>query len=167
MKKILALCLLTAISLPCFAGTINVSGRAGVYTIPGGGGTSAMYGLSADYGITPNLSVRGALETTSYPSGSETVTYTPVTLDLIYHQDIGGMLEPYAGAGVSYNSTNVGGVTTQTTGAQAETGIKFTFGSFSAGVEYRYLIPDLNNTASGTPTYNAYATSSFSESFSF
>jgi hypothetical protein len=166
MKKILVFCLLAALSLPCFAGNINVSGRAGVYTIPGGGGTSAMYGLSADYGITPNLSVRGALETTSYTANSETVTYTPVTLDLIYHQAI-GMLEPYAGAGVSYNSTNAGGVTTQTAGAQAEAGIKFSLGSFSAGIEYRYLVPDLNHTASGTPTYNAYATSSFSQSFSF
>lgn len=148
----------------CFAGTLNISGRAGIYNIPGGG-TSTMYGLGADYGITENLSVRGAVETTSYDVGGETTTYTPVTLDLIYGQDIGGGLRPYVGAGLSYNTITAAGSSTQTGGAQAEAGISYNFGGFSAGIEYRYLIPDLNNTGNTASTYNAYATGVFSQSF--
>ncbi len=120
---------------PCFAaGTINVSGRAGLYNRPGGG-ASTMYGVAASYGITKNISVRGALETTSYDS----TTYTPISLDLIYGQDLGGGLRPYAGAGLSYNSTTISGNTTQTTGAQAEVGVSYNLGGFSAGIEYRYI----------------------------
>ncbi len=141
------------------AGTIDVSGRAGLYNRPGGGGTSAMYGLAASYGITKNISLRGALETTSYDS----TTYTPISLDVIYGQDLGGGLRPYAGAGLSYNSTTTSGSTTQTTGAQAEVGISYNLGGFRAGIEYRYMFPDLNNTGTTASTYNIYATGAFSQ----
>jgi len=165
MKKTIAiLSLLSLVIAPAFAGTLNVSGRAGVYN-SAGGTSSMMYGVAADYGFTENLSVRGMVETTTYDEGGTTYTYMPVSLDLIYGQDLGGGLRPYAGAGLSYNSTTAGGSTTQTTGAQAEVGISYNFGGFSAGVEVRYLVPDLNDTSSSASTYNAYATGAFSQSF--
>lgn len=168
MKKCLMIAVsLTLLSVSCFAGTINLSGRAGLYTAPGATGTSAMYGVAADYGITPNLSVRGAVETTTYTVGGNTTTYTPVSVDLIYSQTIGGNLHPYAGAGVSYNTTTVGGSSTQTSGAQAEAGIRFDLGGFSAGIEYRYMWPDLSHTNINSSSYNAYATGSVSQSISF
>lgn len=150
-----------------FAGTIDISGRAGLFTAPGATGTSAMYGLAASAKLTDNLSLRGAVETTSYTVSGVSTTYTPVTVDLIYSQTVGGLLHPYAGAGVSYNSTTVGGATTSSAGAQAEAGLRFDFNGFSAGVEYRYLIPDLNHTNVNASSYNAYATGGFSQSLSF
>jgi len=152
---------------PSFAGTINVSGRAGIYTAPGAAGTSMMYGLAADYGITPNLSVRGAVETTTYTVNNVQTTFTPVSVDLIYSQTVAEYLHPYAGAGVSYNTWNTGGVTNNTSGAQAEVGVRFSLGGFSAGIEYRYMWPDLNHTNINSSSYNAYATGSFSQSISF
>jgi hypothetical protein len=166
VKKMFALVIVSSLLLiaPSFAGTLNVSGRAGIYNSPGDT-SSMMYGVAAEYGFTENLSVRGMVETTTYDIGGETTTYTPVSLDLIYGQDIGGGLRPYAGAGLSYNSTTAGGSVTQTTGAQAEVGVSYNFGGFSAGVEFRYMVPDLNDTSSSASTYNAYATGAFSQSF--
>ncbi len=166
MKKIIVIIsLFSLVIAPAFAGTLNVSGRAGVYNSPGGT-SSMMYGIAADYGFTENLSVRGMIETTTYDDGGTTTTYMPVSLDLIYGQDLGGGLRPYAGAGLSYNSTTRSGETPiQTTGAQAEVGISYNFGGFSAGIEFRYLVPDLNDTSSSASTYNAYATGAFSQSF--
>lgn len=168
MKNWLALLIcLVLLAVPCFAGTIDFSGRAGVYTAPGSVGTSMMYGVAASYGITPNLSVRGAVETTTYTANNLQTTFTPVTVDLIYSQKVAEYLHPYAGAGVSYNTTTVGGSSKQTSGAQAEAGIAFHFSGFSAGIEYRYMWPDLQNTNITSSSYNAYATGSFSQSISF
>lgn len=165
MKKAFVLVLILALSLPCFAGTINVSGRAGLYN-NGSGSTSMMYGVGADYQITSNLSARAAVETTSYISNGVNVTYMPVTADLIYGQTFLGMITPYAGAGLSYNTTTAGGNSTSTTGYQAETGVKVGIGGFSAGVEYRYMVPD-SSKSYNTSSTNAYMTGSFSQSFSF
>jgi len=76
------------------------------------------------------------------------------------------MITPYVGAGLSYNSTTALGNTTSTTGYQAETGVKLGFGGFSAGVEYRYMVPD-SSKSYNTSSTNAYMTGSFSQSFSF
>lgn len=165
-RSIIVLCL-GLLAVPCFAGTIDVSGRAGVYTAPGSAGTSMMYGVSADYKIIPSLSVRGAVDTTTYTVNNVQTTYTPVTLDLIYSQTVAEYLHPYAGAGVSYNTWNVGGASSTTSGAQAETGVSFNFGGFSAGLEYRYMWPDFNHTNITSSSYNAYATGSFTQSISF
>ena len=168
MKKLaivlFAVCLIVA---PVLAGTINLSGRAGMYNGSGAGSASLMYGVSADYAITPNLSVRGMVETTTYKVGASDVSYTPVSVDLIYSQTVAGLLHPYAGAGVSYNTTTVGGASTQTSGGQGEAGIKFELNGFSAGVEYRVMVPDLNHTNITASSYNAYATGSVSQSISF
>jgi len=165
MKKLLlAACALSLLIVPSFAGNLDVSGRAGVYNAPGGT-TSMMYGLGATYGITPNLSVRGMVETTSYTSGGNNVTYMPVSLDLIYSQPLPGGISPYLGAGVSYNSTSTNGTSTQTAGGQAEVGVSYNLGGFSAGVELRYMVADFNNMSQGASTYNAYATGAFSQSF--
>jgi len=165
MKKILiALIVIGFAVVPSFAGNLNVSGRAGLYT-PSGGSASMMYGLGADYSLNQSLSVRAAVETTSYTANNVSTTFTPVTVDLIYSQTIAETLHPYVGLGVSYNTTNVGGVSTSTSGAQGEAGIKFELGGFSAGVEFRYLLADLKNSNSGSTTYNAYATGAFSQSF--
>ncbi len=156
--------LIVGLVVPALAGNLTVSGRAGLFT-PMGGGTSMMYGLSAAYAITDNLSARAAVDTTSYTSGGNTVTFTPVSLDLIYSQTIAGMLHPYAGAGVSYNTTTLGGSSTQTTGGQMEAGIRYDFGGFSAGLEYRYMLTDLNNPDSGATVSSGYMTGAFTQSF--
>jgi hypothetical protein len=158
---------LTVIGVSAFAGIINVSGRAGLYSAPGASGTSLMYGLSADYPITENLSVRGAIETTSYTVGGVSKTFTPVTADLIYHQTIGGLFHPYLGAGLSYNTITAGGASTVTSGAQSEAGVTFELGGFVAGVELRYFWPDLANTGVNSSSYNTYATGTFSQSLAF
>jgi len=167
MRKILLVTLLAVLLVsPSFAGTLNVTGRAGLYGIPGSSSTSAMYGLGADYDLSENLSLRGAVETTSYSSGGSNVTYMPITVDIIYGQTIANGLRPYAGAGLSYNNTTVsGGGSTQTAGGQAEAGIQYNFGGLIAGIEYRYLIPDLNHLDRGSSTYNGAITGQVSQSF--
>jgi len=168
MKKMLIAVSLILFTVPVWAANINISGRAGVYTpTQAGASPTMMYGVAADYAINQNLSVRGALETTTYTVNNVQYAFTPVTLDLIYSQNLGGNLHPYAGAGVSYNSTTSGGSATQTAGAQTEIGISYNLGGFSAGFELRYLIPDLNHTNTGSTSYNGYATGSFSQSLSF
>ncbi len=155
-----------ALYLPSFAGTLNVSGRAGIYTPnEAGANPSIMYGLGAEYGINSNFSVRAAVETTSYTVSDVQHTYTPITVDLIYNQTIGGIVTPYLGAGVSYNNTTVGGNATQTTGVQAEAGVKVALGGLNAGFEVRYLVPDTKDLSRGSTNYNGYATGSFSQSF--
>lgn len=157
-------CLLAAI---CWAGNINLSGRASVYSAPGADSTSMMYGLSADYQVNPNLSIRAAVETTTYTVNNVQTTFVPISVDLIYHQTISNYLRPYAGAGVSYNTITTGNQTTQTSGGQAEIGIRFDLGGFSAGVEYRYLFPDLKDTSKYSTSSTAYASGYFSQSISF
>lgn len=165
MSKILLIAVLLALLLsPCFAGTINVSGRAGMYNPGSGISSSMMYGVAASYDINQNLSVRGAVDTTSYNTPAGTTTYMPVTVDLIYSQTIGGILTPYAGAGLGYNSVTAGGTTTSTTGYQAEAGVRFALGGLNAGVEYRYIIPDASKSTSASST-NAYIEGGFSQSF--
>ena len=74
----------------------------------------------------------------------------------------------YAGVGVSYNTTTItGSPATTSTGAQAEAGVSFNLAGFSAGVEYCYLIPDLNHTGNNASLYNAYMTGGFTQSFGF
>ena len=164
MKKLVISLLIGFILVaPCLAGNLNISGRAGMYT-PSGGSASLMYGLGADYALNQNLSVRAAVENTTYTVNNVSTSFTPVTLDLIYSQTVAETLHPYLGAGVSYNTYNTGGVSSSTGGAQAEAGIRFELGGFSAGVEFRYMLADFNNGNSGSTTYNAYATGAFSQS---
>ncbi len=168
MKKLmLGSILVLALGLPVLAGTLNISGRAGMYNPGNGASPSVMYGVGANYDITSNLSVRGAVETTTYNVGGDSVTYMPVTADLIYNQTIGGIFTPYVGAGLSYNSTSSGGNTTATTGYQAETGVKVAVGGFSAGVEYRYMIPDAAHSNYNTSDTSAYMEGSFGTSLNF
>ena len=167
MRKVLGLLLVLVImsSASVFATTLNVSGRAGLYNSPGGASTSMMYGLSADYSLNPNLSVRGAVETTTFAINNVQTTYTPISLDLIYSETISGMFHPYVGAGLSYNTTTTGGVANTSSGAQAEAGIRFDLEGFSAGIEYRYMVPDLSHSNVNSLSYTAYATGAFSQSF--
>lgn len=167
MKKFVCLivCLLVS-ATAVLAGTLNISGRAGMYNPGSGISSSMMYGVAANYDITQNLSVRAAVDTTSYNTPAGTTTYMPVTVDLIYSQTIGGMLTPYAGAGLGYNSVTAGGATTSTTGYQAEAGLRFALGGLSAGVEYRYIVPDASKSNS-TSSSNAYIEGGFSQSFNF
>ena len=117
--------------------------------------------------LDSSLSVRAAVDTTTYDVGGTQTTFTPATLDLIYSQTYAGTIHPYLGAGVSYNSTTAAGSTKSTTGAQLEAGIKFELGGFSAGVEYRYLLADLSNGNSGSSTINGYATGAFTQTLPF
>lgn len=96
--------LLYVLSAAAFAGTLNISGRAGIYNPGNGIASSAIYGIGADYGITSNILIRGAVETTSYTVAGNTVSYTPITADLIYRYPIFDILTPYVGAGLSYDS---------------------------------------------------------------
>lgn len=167
IKQLLIVIPLIAIfSLPVYAGTLNLSGRAGMYAPPQLGATpTLMYGLSADYAINANLSLRAAYDTTTYIYNNVQYSYTPVTLDIIFGQSIAEVIHPYAGAGVSYNTTTVGGVSTTTVGTQGEVGVRVGLGGFSAGLEVRYLIPDVNKLDSGSINYGGYATGTFSQSF--
>lgn len=153
---------------PAQAGTVDISGRAGIYTpsIPGAS-PSLMYGVGADVGLTDHLSLRGAVETTTYTVNNQNYTYMPVTLDLIYRETIAGMVTPYVGAGLSYNSTTSANVNTQTAGCQAEAGVTFALGGMNAGFEVRYLIPDMSKMDKGSTTMNGYMTGSFNQSFKF
>lgn len=167
-QTIVCVMLLVVFAVPSFAGLITVSGRTGLYS-PSGGGANAsiMYGISAYYPLNDSWSLRGAVETTTYLENGQQVNYTPITVDLIYSQRLGMGLRSYAGAGLSYNNTSSAGVSNMTTGAQAEVGLAFDLAGMSAGIEYRYLIPDLKNSNSGSSNYNAYATASLTQSFNF
>lgn len=169
MKKILVVVVMLGLAVgTSLAGVIDISGRAGLFTAPGASSSSAMYGLSANVRLTDNWSVRGSVDTTSYMVNNSSVTYVPVRVDLIYSQTVGLFFHPYAGAGFSYNSTTVTGFSPVTsTGAQAEAGISYNFGGFSAGVEYCYLIPDLNHSGVNASSCNAYITAGFTQSFGF
>ena len=165
-KLFIFIFLLSVAALPSFAGTLNHSGRAGIYTpTVAGASPSLMYGLGADYTLNDNLSVRAAVETTSYSAGGNNYTLTPITVDLIYRQTFVGMVTPYVGAGLGYYGSTVNGNTKSTTGAQAEAGLSFSMGGFTAGLELRYILPDASNSASGAFTTNGYATGGFSQSF--
>jgi len=166
MKKLLIVTLALSIAYPCFAGKLDLMGRAGIYTPPvSGAAPSIMYGVGAEYGITENLSIRAAADTTSYSDGTNNYTLTPVTVDLIYHQTIQGMLTPYVGAGLGYYAYSMNGNTSSTTGLQTEAGVKFALGGFNAGFEIRYLLPDTADASSGAFTTNGYATGLYSQSF--
>jgi outer membrane protein W len=166
MKKFAVLLVLFLVAAPATAGTLTVSGRAGLDSPPAvNASPSVMYGLGAEYGITSSLSVRAAVETTTYSVAGIQTTLTPVTADLIYRQTLLGMITPYVGAGLGYYTTTVGSNTNSTMGVQAETGIKFAVGGFDAGAEVRYMLPDTKNSNSGSMTYNAYMTGSFLQSF--
>lgn len=168
MKKIFCLMMGTALlAAPALAGNIDISANAGLFTAPGGVGSSTMYGVSATQPLTDNVSVRASLQSTTYTVAGQSTTFTPVSLDVIYSQLLPGGLRPYAGMGVSYNSVSGGGSTSQTTGAQAEVGVNYNFGPLSAGVEYRYMIPDLNNSSASATAFNGSVTGSVFQSISF
>ncbi|MBU0687527.1 MAG: porin family protein [Candidatus Margulisbacteria bacterium] len=163
MRKVFLVCLALMVlsAVPCLAGSIEFSGRAGLYS-PSvtGANMSLMYGIAAYYDLNENWSLRGAVDTTTYSVYGQQFTYTPISLDVIYTQRLGNNLYPYAGLGVSYNSTTSAGNTLTTTGAQAEAGIRLALGMFTAGVEFRYLFPDLSNLNLGGSSFNGYATGS-------
>jgi len=155
--------LTTLLLVPCSAGNLNISGRAGVYTpIQSGASPSMMYGLGIEYEINDYLSARLAGETTTYKVDDVQYAFTPVTLDLIYRQPIGPLV-PYAGAGLGYYAQTVAGETTETMGAQAEAGFRFALGGLDAGVEFRYMIPDTSDMSTGSSSYNGYATGTFTQ----
>jgi outer membrane protein W len=171
MKKYLVAVIVVLLAVgTSLAGVVDVSGRAGIFTAPGSSSSSAMYGLAANVRLTDNWSVRGSVDTTSYTVNNVSTTYVPVRLDVIYSQTIAALFHPYAGVGVSYNTTTVtGNPSTTTSGAQAEVGVLFNLdlAGFSAGVEYCYIIPDLSHSSVNASSYNAYMTAGFTKSFGF
>ena len=168
IKLFAASVILVFLVAPSFAGMFNVAARAGLYTAnQAGASTSIMYGLAGDAHLTDNLTVRGAVDTTTYSVNGVQTTYTPVSLDLIYSQNIIGILTPYLGAGGTYSTTTVGGVSRQTSGAELLAGAKFSFLTLNAGAEIRYIIPDLNHTNIGSSVVTTYMSGSFAQSFSF
>lgn len=165
MKK----CLLVALVLGFLAGsvlanTINVSGRAGMFNPGSGVSSSMMYGVAAEYTLVPNVSLRGAVDTTTYNDALGSVTYMPATVDLIFSQTFAGVVTPYAGAGLGYHSVTRGGSTSSTTGYQAEIGGRMSVGGLTAGIEYRYIVPDATKSTS-TSNSTAYVQGGFSQSF--
>jgi hypothetical protein len=153
---------------PGFAGVVDVSGRAGLFTAPGASGSSAMYGLAANVRLTDEWSLRGSIDTTSYSVNNVSTTYVPIRADVIYSQTVAALFHPYAGAGVSYNTTTAAGSQAMTaSGAQAEVGVSFNLAGLTAGVEYCYLIPDLSHSNLNASSYNAYMTAGFTQSFGF
>jgi len=169
MKKYLLAAAIVVLAVgTSLAGIVDISGHAGVFTAPGASASSAMYGLAANVRLNDNWSVRGSVDTTSYTVNNNSVTYVPVRLDVIYTQTVAMFFHPYAGVGASYNTTTVTGAgSTTSTGGQAEAGIAFQLGGFTAGIEYCYLVPDLSHTGTGASSYNAYMTGGFTQSFGF
>ncbi|MFA5839457.1 MAG: hypothetical protein WC890_02220 [Candidatus Margulisiibacteriota bacterium] len=151
-----------------FAGTIDLIGRAGLYSPPGGSGQSyAIYGVAAEQEIAPHLYLRGLVETSTYSVAGNSYSYTPVTLDLIYAHSI-SLLNVYGGAGVSYNTTTGGGSTSQTSGGELVAGVSTNLmGLLFAGVEGRYIIPDLSNTSRGASAVNCYIGGDISQRIHF
>lgn len=169
MKKYLLVALIVVLAAGAsLAGVVDISGRAGIFTAPGSSSSSAMYGIAANVRLTDNWSLRASVDTTSYTVNNNTVTYVPVRLDVIYTQTVAMFFHPYAGVGASYNTTTVtGSPSTTSAGAQAEAGVAFNLGGFTAGAEYCYLIPDLNHTGTGASSVSAYMTGAFTQSFGF
>jgi outer membrane protein W len=168
MKKLIVCSLVVLFgAFASLAVDVDVSANAGMYTAPGGIGTSTMYGVSASQAITDHLAARLSLLSTTYSVAGQSTTFTPISLDLIYSQPMAGGLTPYAGAGLSYNSTSTNTSKSETAGAQALAGVRYNLGGFTAGVEYKYIIPDLSNSSVSASAFNGYATSSISHSFSF
>jgi outer membrane protein W len=168
MKNLLSALILTLLLAPyAIAGNIDFSANAGLYTAPGGIGSSTMYGVSATQPLTDHLSVRAMLQTTTYTVAGQSTTYTPISIDAIYSQPLPGGITPYAGAGLSYNSVSSGGSSSQSTGAQAEVGLNYRFGAVTAGLEYRFMLPDLNNTSLNSSTFNGSVSGAVSQSISF
>jgi outer membrane protein W len=166
MKKIaILLGAILVISAPCLAaGTLDFTARAGIYNAPGGVATSTIYGLSAAYSFTDNVSLRGMVETTSYTVSGQTVTYTPISLDLIYGQTLANYFRPYAGIGMNYSNTATDGSSVQNIGAQAEVGMRYDFAAFSAGLSFRYILPDLGDASRNSTSFDAYASGSMAQS---
>lgn len=169
MKKALLLVMgLVLVCGPALAGNIDISANAGMYTAPGGIGTSTMYGIAATQPLTENISVRAMIESTTYTVAGQSTTYMPISLDVIYGQTLPGGIRPYAGLGLSYNSYSVsGGSSSSTTGAQALAGVSYALGPVNAGLEFRYMIPDLGNTGTTATAFNGFVTGSVAQSFSF
>lgn len=166
MKKLIFVLGLLLLVSPVFAGTLNVGGRAGLYTANQPGATlSVIYGVGAEYLINDNFSVRGTYDTTTYSVFGVQTTYTPITLDLIYGYNVLGVLRPYVGVGGSYNTISAGGISTSTSGAQVEAGLRFALWGFSSGIEYKYSFPDLNHLENSTSTVNGNMSGSFMQSF--
>jgi len=88
----------------------------------------------------------------------------PATVDLIFSQTFNGVVTPYAGAGLGYHSVTRGGTTASTTGYQAEIGGRMAIGGMTAGIEYRYVVPDASKSTS-TSNSTAYVEGGFSQSF--
>jgi outer membrane protein W len=167
MKKCLLIAVLFGFMVSSvLANTLNVSGRAGMYNPGSGISSSMMYGVAAEYTLVPNVSLRGAVDTTTYnePAPGGSVTYMPATVDLIFSQTFAGVVTPYAGAGLGYHSVTRGGTTASTTGYQAEIGARMAVGGLTAGIEYRYMVPDASKSTS-TSNSTAYVEGGFSQSF--
>lgn len=167
-KTVVLLALVIVLISPAFAGKVDISGRAGIYS-PSvlNASPSLMYGVGADIQIIAGLYARAAVETTTYAVNNIQTTVTPITADIIYRQSIGGIINPYIGAGLGYYISTTGPATTQTMGYQGEAGVTVSLGGFNAGLEFRYMVPDSSKPNSSSSSYNAYASGAFSQSFSF
>lgn len=174
MKRV-SFCLLFVTLLLCqfsFAGTVSLIARGGLYTAPGSSGTSStMLGFGVEQEFMPHVTARLIAETTSYMVGTTSITFTPITADVIYSQTAlfpGLPITAYGGAGVSYNTTTGGGSSTQTGGGELVAGLSTNLGGLLlAGVEGRYIVPNLSDTSVGASAVTAYVSGALGQTFHF
>lgn len=134
-------------ALPAQAALMEVNGRFSFYNPPeAGAGTAFMYGLGLDFNFLPSLTLSTAIEYTAYSAGGHNYSLMPITADLIYHVIPLSPVDPYLGVGLGYYSKTTDGVGKSTVGGQLRAGVNFNLLVASAGLEARYIIPDLGNT---------------------
>ncbi|MBN1755847.1 outer membrane beta-barrel protein [bacterium] len=133
-----------------YAGKLKLGGKVSTYNPPGDAGSTVMFEGTATYLLSDYLSIQGSLGWTTYKSGGETVTLMPVTVDGIFHFLGRQKLDPYAGAGIGYYRTTVGGADESTFGFQLFSGIEWRPSSnFGLSFEVKYRVPDISQPDQG------------------
>jgi len=163
MKKILFLSVLISMiiilpALPAAAGALTLGAKASVYNPPEeGADPSLMYGFFLDYEINKFLHARADASYTSYAASGHNYTLMPITIGLIAHFLPDAPIDPYLGGGIGYYSSTFDGSETSHTGAQAQAGLNFHIGAFSAALEVSYIVPDLDHSDIASVSWGGWA----------
>jgi opacity protein-like surface antigen len=143
---------------PALAGSLTLGAKASIYNPPEeGANPSLMYGFFLDYEMSKFLHARADASYTSYAAKDHNYSLMPITLNLIAHFIPDGNIDPYLGGGVGYYSYTADGMETSHTGAQAQAGLNFHIGGFSAAVEVSYIVPDINHSDVNSVSWGGWA----------
>ena len=159
MFLLFALALLNA--SPAFCGALTMGAKASIYNPPQEGASpSLMYGFFLDYEINKYVHTRADASYTSYSANGHNYTLMPITINLIAHFMPDGVIDPYLGGGIGYYSQTMDGAETSHTGAQAQAGLNFHMGAFSAAIEVSYIVPDLDHPEANSVSWGGWASGS-------